>query len=414
MAKNYNHNINAQIAYTHLFSKKKQTLVAAFGVTIGIAIFIFMNSLMHGFEVYSIESLFKSTPHLRIYKEEKISQPLVADSANNLAILANPKIIKENKRLINPNLIIETLKKQPGVIGVTPNVSANVFYNNGEAQVIGRTSGVNIEEQNTMFHLENYIVEGKYSDLKSNQNGIIIGVSIAQKLNVRLNDNISVATAYGVSKVMKVVALLRTGVSNTDKTLSYTNISAAQQLNKQGANYITDIFVNIKDFETAKKVLPEFKQLSGYEVEDWETANASASASNKIRKMMAMAISLSIMLVAGFGIYNILNMTIIEKLNDIAILKAIGFSGKDVIKIFVKEAMIIGIIGIAFGLILALILVKLMGNMWVGGDIGFFPIRFFPTFFASGIGLGLLITTLSGYIPARKAAKLDPITIFRK
>ncbi|WP_143394797.1 ABC transporter permease, partial [Flavobacterium psychrophilum] len=221
-------------------------------------------------------------------------------------------------------------------------------------------------------------------------------------------------TAYGVSKVMKVVALLRTGVSNTDKTLSYTNISAAQQLNKQGANYITDIFVNIKDFETAKKVLPEFKQLSGYEVEDWETANASASASNKIRKMMAMAISLSIMLVAGFGIYNILNMTIIEKLNDIAILKAIGFSGKDVIKIFVKEAMIIGIIGIAFGLILALILVKLMGNMWVGGDIGFFPIRFFPTFFASGIGLGLLITTLSGYIPARKAAKLDPITIFRK
>ncbi|SNB15947.1 Lipoprotein releasing system transmembrane protein LolC [Flavobacterium psychrophilum] len=414
MAKNYNHNINAQIAYTHLFSKKKQTLVAAFGVTIGIAIFIFMNSLIHGFEVYSIESLFKSTPHLRIYKEEKISQPLVADSANNLAILANPKITKENKRLINPNLIIETLKKQPGVIGVTPNVSANVFYNNGEAQVIGRTSGVNIEEQNTMFHLENYIVEGKYSDLKSNQNGIIIGVSIAQKLNVRLNDNISVATAYGVSKVMKVVALLRTGVSNTDKTLSYTNISAAQQLNKQGANYITDIFVNIKDFETAKKVLPEFKQLSGYEVEDWETANASASASNKIRKMMAMAISLSIMLVAGFGIYNILNMTIIEKLNDIAILKAIGFSGKDVIKIFVKEAMIIGIIGIAFGLILALILVKLMGNMWVGGDIGFFPIRFFPTFFASGIGLGLLITTLSGYIPARKAAKLDPITIFRK
>ncbi|EKT4508621.1 ABC transporter permease [Flavobacterium psychrophilum] len=414
MAKNYNHNINAQIAYTHLFSKKKQTLVAAFGVTIGIAIFIFMNSLMHGFEVYSIESLFKSTPHLRIYKEEKISQPLVADSANNIAILANPKITKENKRLINPNLIIETLKKQPGVIGVTPNVSANVFYNNGEAQVIGRTSGVNIEEQNTMFHLENYIVEGKYSDLKSNQNGIIIGVSIAQKLNVRLNDNISVATAYGVSKVMKVVALLRTGVSNTDKTLSYTNISAAQQLNKQGANYITDIFVNIKDFETAKKVLPEFKQLSGYEVEDWETANASASASNKIRKMMAMAISLSIMLVAGFGIYNILNMTIIEKLNDIAILKAIGFSGKDVIKIFVKEAMIIGIIGIAFGLILALILVKLMGNMWVGGDIGFFPIRFFPTFFASGIGLGLLITTLSGYIPARKAAKLDPITIFRK
>jgi lipoprotein-releasing system permease protein len=412
--KNYHHNINSEIAFTHLVSKKKQTLIAALGVTVGIAIFIFMNSLMHGFEVYSVESLFKSTPHLRIYKEEKISQPLLSKSTDHLALLTNPKITKESKKIINPNLIIEALKKQPEVVGVTPNVTANVFYNNGEAQVIGKTSGVNIEEQNAMFHLEDYIVEGHYQDLKSNQNGIILGVGIADKLNVRLDDNISVTTAYGVSKVMKVVALLKTGVTNTDKTLSYTNISAAQQLNKQGSSYITDIFVNIKDYETATKMLPKLKQISGYEVEDWETANASAAAANKIRKMMAMAISFSIMLVAAFGIYNILNMTIMEKLNDIAILKAIGFSGKDVIKIFVKEAIVIGIIGIAFGLILAMVLVKLMGNMWVGGDIGFFPIRFFPKFFGLGIGFGLLVTTLAGYIPARKAAQLDPITIFRK
>ncbi|RBN49385.1 ABC transporter permease [Flavobacterium psychrolimnae] len=414
MMKNYKHNINSEIAFIHLISKKKQTMVAALGVTVGIAIFIFMNSLMYGFEVYSVESLFKSTPHLRIYKEEHISQPLIKTSKTDLALLTNPKITKESKKLINPNLLIEALKKQPEVIGVTPNVSANVFYNNGEAQVTGRTSGVNIEEQNTMFQLEQYIVEGKYSDLKANQNGIILGVGIAEKLNVRLADNISVTTAYGVSKVMKVVALLKTGVTNTDKTLSYTNISAAQQLNKQGASFITDIYVNINDYETAKKLIPKFKQLSGYEVEDWETANASAAAANKIRKMMAMSISFSIMLVAAFGIYNILNMTIMEKLNDIAILKAIGFSGKDVIRIFVKEAIVIGLIGIAFGLVLAMILVKVMGNMWVGGDIGFFPIRFFPKFFALGIGFGLIVTTLAGYIPARKAAKLDPITIFRK
>ncbi|WP_426091430.1 ABC transporter permease [Flavobacterium sp. DSR3-2] len=412
--KNYKHKINSEIAFTHLISKKKQTMVAALGVTVGIAIFIFMNSLMYGFEVYSVESLFKSTPHLRVYKEERISQPLIKTSKTDLALLTNPKITKESKKLINPNLIIEALKKQPEVIGVTPNVSANVFYNNGEAQVTGRTSGVNIEEQNTMFQLEQYIVEGKYSDLKANQNGIILGVGIAEKLNVRLADNISVTTAYGVYKVMKVVALLKTGVTNTDKTLSYTNISAAQQLNKQGASFITDIFVNINHYETAKKLIPKFEQLSGYEVEDWETANASAAAANKIRKMMAMAISFSIMLVAAFGIYNILNMTIMEKLNDIAILKAIGFSGKDVIQIFVKEAIAIGIIGIAFGLLLAMILVKVMGNMWVGGDIGFFPIRFFPKFFGLGIGFGLIVTTLAGYIPARKAAKLDPITIFRK
>jgi lipoprotein-releasing system permease protein len=127
-----------------------------------------------------------------------------------------------------------------------------------------------------------------------------------------------------------------------------------------------------------------------------------------------MAISMSIMLVAAFGIYNILNMTIMEKLNDIAILKALGFSGKDIVKIFVTEAIIIGLIGIAFGLVLAVILINLMSNMWVGGDVGFFPIRVFPKYFGIGIVFGLVVTFLAGYLPARKAALLDPISIFRK
>ena len=243
--KKYNHNINTEIAFTHLFSRKKQTFVAALGVTVGIAIFIFMNSLMHGFEVSSAESLFKSVPHLRIYKDDEVSKPILIENNNNLPILTNPKITKESKKIVNPNLLIEVLKKQKEVVGVTPNVSANVFYNNGEAQVVGKISGVNIEEHNNMFNLQSYIVEGKYSDLKSNPNGIILGVGIAEKLNLKMYDNISVSTAYGVSKLLKVIALMKTGVVKTDQSIGYTNVSAAQQLNKQGASYITDIFVNV-------------------------------------------------------------------------------------------------------------------------------------------------------------------------
>ena len=167
-------------------------------------------------------------------------------------------------------------------------------------------------------------------------------------------------------------------------------------------------------FEKAKTYISKYKHLTGYDVEDWETANAAAAAANKMRQMMAMASSLSIMLVAAFGIYNILNMTIMEKLNDIAILKAIGFSGRNIVRIFVMEAIIIGVIGIIFGLILAYILINLMANMWIGGDIGFFPIRVFPKYFGIGIIFGLIVTFFAGYIPARKAAILDPISIFRK
>ncbi|MDZ7899293.1 MAG: FtsX-like permease family protein [Arcicella sp.] len=413
--KKYKHNINSEIAYTHLFTKKKQTFIAALGVTVGIAIFIFMNSLMNGFEVASIESLFKSTPHLRIYKNDALSESLVGSlDSSKINLISNPKITSESKKIINPIALLKTLKNEPEVTGVTPNVSGNVFYKNGDSEVSGRVSGVIIEEQNAMFNLQSYIVDGNYANLSGYQNGIILGVGIAEKLNLKMNDNVTVTSALGVNKLMKIVALLETGNKAIDKTLSYINLPVAQQLQKQSPSYITDIYLNINDFEKAEASIDKYKDLTGYDVEDWETANASAAAANKMRKMMAMVISLSIMLVAAFGIYNILNMTIMEKLNDIAILKAIGFSGKDIVRIFVSEAIIIGIIGILFGLILAFILINLMGNMWVGGDIGFFPIRVFPKYFGVGIIFGLVITFFAGYIPARKAAGLDPISIFRK
>jgi lipoprotein-releasing system permease protein len=413
--KKYKHNIDSEIAYTHLFSKKKQTLVAALGVTVGIAIFIFMNSLMNGFEVSSVESLFKSTPHLRIYKNDALSKSLVVSTdSSKINLISNPKITSESKKIVNPIQLLKLIKNEPEVVGVTPSVSSNVFYKNGDSEVAGRISGVVIEEQNAMFNLQSYIVDGHYSNLSDYQNGIIIGVGIAEKLNLKVNDNLTVTSAMGVNKLMKIVALLQTGNANIDKTLAYVNLPIAQQLQKQNPSYITDIYVNFKNYEQTKSYISKYQQLTGYDIEDWETANAAAAAANKMRKMMAIAISMSIMLVAAFGIYNILNMTIMEKLNDIAILKALGFSGKDIVKIFVTEAIIIGLIGIAFGLVLAVILINLMSNMWVGGDVGFFPIRVFPKYFGIGIVFGLVVTFLAGYLPARKAALLDPISIFRK
>jgi lipoprotein-releasing system permease protein len=381
----------------------------------GIAIFIFMNSLMNGFEVSSVESLFKSTPHLRIYKNDALSKSLVVSTdSSKINLISNPKITSESKKIVNPIQLLKLIKNEPEVVGVTPSVSSNVFYKNGDSEVAGRISGVVIEEQNAMFNLQSYIVDGHYSNLSDYQNGIIIGVGIAEKLNLKVNDNLTVTSAMGVNKLMKIVALLQTGNANIDKTLAYVNLPIAQQLQKQNPSYITDIYVNFKNYEQTKSYISKYQQLTGYDIEDWETANAAAAAANKMRKMMAMAISMSIMLVAAFGIYNILNMTIMEKLNDIAILKALGFSGKDIVKIFVTEAIIIGLIGIAFGLVLAVILINLMSNMWVGGDVGFFPIRVFPKYFGIGIVFGLVVTFLAGYLPARKAALLDPISIFRK
>ena len=407
-------NVDLEIAFTHILAKKKQTVIVSFAAAIGIAAFIFLNSLVLGFNRDSDEALFKSTPHIRIYVDDKISEPLLNDTANNnIAVISNPKIVNESKKLLNPNRILSEVKQIEDVTTVTAWLSINVFYNNGSAQVNGSSSGVNINEANEMFDIQSSMVEGNLQDLISTPNGIILGVGIADNLSVMLNDNISVVSSIGIVKVMKVVGLFKTSNSVVDKSKSYMNLSLAQQLMAEGPDYITDIYVNVKDPDKAASYLPMIIERTGYNAEDWKAANESAEASKKTRGIMMGSISIIILIVAAFTIYNIVNMTVKQKLHDIAILKAQGFAGKSVVKIFISEAMIIGILATIMGLFIGAALVKALSKVYIGGDRGYFPIDFEPEIMIMGIIIGLLVAFIAGFIPARGAAKIDPVAIFR-
>lgn len=407
-------NVDFEIAFTHILAKKKQTLIVSFAVAIGIAAFIFLNSLVVGFNRDSDEGLFKSTPHIRIYVDDNISQPLIPDTAKNFAsIITNPKIINENKKLLNPEKILKDVKAFENTTAATTWLNVNIFYNNGSSQLNGIGSGVNINEANEMFDIQSTVVEGNMHNLISTPNGIIIGVGIAENLNVKMDDNISVVSPLGIVKIMKVVGLFKTSISVVDKSKSYMNLSIAQQLMAQGPDFVTDIYVNVNDPDKASEYISTIKTIAGYNAEDWKAASESAEASKKTRGVMMGSISLIVLIVAAFTIYNIVNMTVKQKMHDIAILKAQGFAGKSVVKIFISEAMVIGILGTIMGMILGAIMIKVLSKVYIGGDKGYFPIQFEPQIMVAGLIIGLLVTFIAGFIPARGAAKVDPVSIFR-
>lgn len=406
-------NINTLIAKTYIVSNKKLTAVAVLGVLLGMSIYIFMNSMMVGFDKSSTASLFKSTSHIRVYKDDEISKALI--SQNNInSIIVNPKVVPINNTIINPNLVIETILQQKDVTVVTPQVNSSVFYNNGKSQIAGLAVGIKPDEANLMYDIKSFMVDGDFDQLKSNPNGIVIGSGISEKMNLSVTDNINITSSKGINRTFKVVGIFKTNNSITDKSKSYINLSASQQLLKEGNSYITDINVNITDPENAELVAEKLSALTGYKAEGWKQANETLMATNKMRKMIITFVSLTILLVAGFGIYNILNMTVSQKINDIAILKAIGFKGKDVIRIFVTQAVTIGFMGVIGGLIMAAILITILKKVYLGGDIGYFPIDYEPKKFVQGVVIGLVITFFAGYIPAKKAANVDPVEILRK
>ena len=401
---------NVSIAKTYVLASKKMTAVAVMGVVLGMAIYIFMNCLVVGFDGVSYGSVFKGTPHIRLYQEDAISKPLVSDSAARYLIV-NPKVVPHNYRILNPASVKEQVLHHPKVRIVTLQASSGVFYTSGKSQISGLAIGIVPDEANRMFNLESMMVEGDWEALSHRPNGILIGAGIAGKMSLRVGDNINLTSSKNVNRNLRVAGIFKTSNSKVDNSTSYVLLSTAQQEN---ADYVTDVNINLENFEEAEEVAEELSQATGYKAEGFEQSNETLMAGNRMRKIVMMFISYALLVVAGFGIYTILNMTVSQKINDIAILKAMGFRGRDVVQIFVTQALSIGVIGVIGGMLAASVIILMVQNVYIGGDIGYFPIDFEWEKYLQGAFTGLVITFFAGYIPARKAAEVDPVSIFRK
>ena len=400
-----------------MVSRPKQTVVAALGVTFGIGLFIFMNSLITGTNEYSEKVMLSTTPHIRLYNDNKMSSTEMLNkySGNNTVnLISNPQLIANDNKIINPDAVIKQLKKRKEVIALSKQVSANIIYSNSNIQENGSVFGVNILEQDKMFDISSSMIAGSVQALANNPNGIIIGIGLAERLNLKRGDYISVTASGSVSKRLEVTGIFKTTVKGIDNTKSYTNIPVVQQLLQKDRSYITDIYINIKNYYKAPNVASSLKDQTGYSAEAWQSNNEQSLAGKKIRDIIANSVVITILIVAGFGIYNILNMAIYEKIKEIAILKATGFQGAHVISIFIQQALFIGILGAIVGLLLGWLISFTVSKLYIGlGNVTYLPISFQLRHYIQGSVFAIVTAFFAGYVPAIKASKIDPVQIIR-
>ena len=406
--------VNLEIALTHIVTRKKQTLVTAMGIMIGVSIYLFMNSLSGGFTEYFREAIFQNNAHIQIFREDEMSQPLLDSNEDEIVLIANPQITTTSKKLDNPEALLRDIKAQPFITTALPVVDFNATYRRGDTRVQGAGLGVDMIDYDRMFDTEEFMVAGSIQDLQDNLNGIIIGSGIADKLSLSVGQNITVSSIEGVYKVLRVVGIFDTGNTGLDNSRSYVNTTAAQQFLKEGPSYVTTIYANTIDPEASLGFAEQLSAWVPYHVEDWTITSRDLITQDETRQIMTTAISFAILIMAGFGIYNILSTTISQKIDDIAILKATGFNGRDVVRIFLAEALFFGVIGTVIGIIGGVGLIFIMKNIYIGAPVGYFPISVEANLVLLSTLLGLFMTFCAGYFPARKAADVDPVEIFRK
>jgi lipoprotein-releasing system permease protein len=408
--------INYRISQIHLTSNIRQTIVAMLGVIFGISMYVFMTGFMTGVNNAQNDLAFSSLAHVRVYNDRPADNTNIVSKVfpSTVVNLRHPKIIKYTDGIKNSNVILDALKSQKNITGVTTQVNINVFFKNAGNKINGSVSGVDVVNENKVFNTSKYITEGNWNELKQRSDGIFVSVDLAKNLSLKVNDNLNIFTSDGISKNYKVIGLFKTDVASIDKSKAYININAARQLIGANQSYVSDIQINIKDYNKTKNIINQITSIIPYKTESWQMANQQLAAGSSLRDIIAIAVSLVILLVAGFGIYNIMNMTINQKIREIAILKAMGFSGPDVTQIFLTQAIVIGIIGgfigLGFGYLTANLVNKIPFEL---AGMSTLPMAYTLKDYILAFMFGLVTTFIAGYIPARKASKIDPVTILR-
>lgn len=409
------------IAQSLLRARMRQTLVAAFGVTFSITMFVTLLGFMNGLNELLDGLIINRTPHVRLYNEvlPSTKQPVDKDTRykDGYNFVQNVKPKNEQLNLRNSAAILTALRQDKRVLGAAPKIAAQVFFNVGEIDLTGVINGIDVEEENRLFAFDQYVTTGNYVDLENIPNSIILGKAAAEKMLANIGDIVQITTSKGDRMQLKVVGFFQSGLTELDKTQSYASLATTQKLLGVSNSYVTDIQIKLHDITKAPAVAKEFHETFETEALDINTANAQFDTGSSVRSLISYAVGITLLIVAGFGIYNILNMMIYEKMDTIAILKATGFSGKDVNKVFITIALSIGVIGglvgLFFGFLVSFGIDNIPFDTPALPTIKTFPVSYNPKYYIIATTFSVITTYFAGYFPARKASKVDPVIIIR-
>lgn len=406
-----------QIALSHLTSRRRQTLVSLSGIVLGVGFFLGVSSLMRGSEQDFIERLIDTQPHVTVSDEFRANplQPAERLFGTGAVELRNVKPRTETRGIRQYKQKLTIVERLPGV-RVAP-----VLVGQGIITFAGRDVGVTVsgiipQRMLGVSTIEEDMVEGRLEDLDANPNGIIIGQQLSDRFRIDMGDNLSVAAPNGQVRVFKVVGIFRTGNQGYDESQTFAALKRVQALMDR-PNVANNFVLQLDDPMLARDTAARIETLIGYKAVSWQEANEDLTSLIKVRNIIMYSVVSAILVVASFGIYNVISTVVLEKTRDIAILKSIGFNAPDIRRIFLMEGLILGTFGSIAGCLLGWGIIYGLGKITMKPPGSVEPIQM-PVYwgvdqFVLAAAFAVLSAVGAAYLPARKGGRVQPVDILR-
>jgi lipoprotein-releasing system permease protein len=408
------------LSLRHLLSRKKQSFFILLGITIGTAAYVSISGMMLGFQSFIFEQLVNNEAHIRISAREDVLTPEEVNAfpeAQHVFWSTPPSGRKDSSKIESPLGWFEKLDRDTEVAAYSPQVVSQVIFSRAKVTKTGRIIGSQFEKQMKVTNIENYMKMGSFKDIGNSGNRLIIGSSLMNQLGTRPSETILISTGSEAPQPFKIVGIFETGIKNIDETTAFVSLVDAQKL-RGTPSEITDLAVKLFNPSIAESKSEEWKYFSKDKILSWQESSAAILSVFKTQDIVRNSMTIAIIVVAGFGIYNILSILVNQKKRDIAILRSMGFSPRDVIQLFLNQGILLGFVGGLFGLILGFFICKILARIEVApgrmsGPGNLMIISFDALIYIKAFFIASISSILSSILPAREAGKLEPIEIIR-
>ncbi|MEM7044967.1 MAG: ABC transporter permease [Pseudomonadota bacterium] len=406
--------LTLDIAWTHVRSRLRQTLVGMLGVAMGVGFSIMMAALMVGSQNDFVRQLVDSLPHITIRDERRDPPRQPVEDSFQAVEFSGLRTPVTRPGIKNPYAIIAALESQ-GFGAVAPSVESRAVIRYAGRDTAANVTGIDPRRERDVSKLPTQIREGTLDDLYTSSNAIILGDRLAAKIGARIGNTITLVSGTGRRMSCTVVALLHAGVASIDETQAYTLNKTAQILAGQ-TGLVNAIRVRVDQVLEARSTAVRIEAQTRYKSVSWQEANEDLLSAFEIRNVIMYTVVGAILLVASFGTYNIISTITHEKTRDIAILKSLGFTERMVRRIFLIEAIIIGLAGTMIGWALGYALSRALGSIEFKSpfvDSSYIPMEYSLAHYLIATAVALAASAIAGYLPARKAAGVHPVDIIR-
>lgn len=404
------------IALRHLLARKRQSIVSLLGIVIGVAFFLAISAMMQGSQRDFIGRLVDNAPHITVSDTYRnpAKQPLNILHRHGAIDIRNVKPQTETRGIRGYRQALDYIRTMPGLrASAVLTGQALLSFAGRDVNIV--LNGMIPDEMTALTTIDEHMVEGTIDDLIANRNGIIVGAELMRKLSLDRGDNITLVAATGQVRTFKIVGVFRIGRADYDETQAFTDLKRVQALMNR-PDRANSIIIKLDDAATAQTVAHKIESRIGYKTLSWQESNEDILNALVIRNIIMYSVVSAVLVVAAFGIYNIISTVVIEKHRDIAVLKSIGFRARDIRQIFIIQGFLLGLAGIAAGLPLGALLMVALSQITFrppGMDPLHMPMDWSLPQFLIAAAFALAAALLAAFLPARKGAAVLPVDILR-